>query len=197
MKFGIFVTFVSMSMVLWQVLLAWRDGFFTPAQMRRRGVEKGMPISAHGGMWTDFFFLSPILGLICGSYAGTWSGQSKLIAFSIGIVLSWIMHMFYKTSLVLEAHVRHGKLMGPGKVHWFYMSGALGVLILFYFFTPNPDPTHVKWITALLIMHLIITTHCKGPISLDSVSMSFSAIFSPFFVFAKQLTSLQTPQAAS
>ncbi len=154
----ILVTLWSIGCVIIGGYEAHKDRFLTPGQIIKRGI-KGLPFIAHGGMWGDIFILSPLLGIISGKYVSIWSAKKFFIALLLGILGSSIMHLFYIGSNILEAHTQYGRLTRSGKIHFFYMALVLQMLILFYCFTPNPNPKLLWWTTILLSVHMVFGTH--------------------------------------
>ena len=144
-------------MVILQVLYAWCDEFLTPAQMRRGGIREGLPFMAHGGMWGDLIFISPLVAIIYATDGPEWSSVNVMTAMIGGGVASIVMHETYKRGELPEAHVQFGCLTTAGLIHRWYMAIALAVLGLYYIRAPYTPWT---WsVSALLVLHTIAGTH--------------------------------------
>lgn len=145
------------AVVLLQGWLAWCDDFLTPKQMRRGGIRSGLPFLAHGGMWGDLIFVSPLLAFIITTYGSEWSWIQIAAAVLFSLVVSFAMHETYKKGRFPEAHVQYGKLTKAGVVHFCYMAEAFLVLSLYYILVPY---TPWMWVvSALLVLHTIVGTH--------------------------------------
>jgi hypothetical protein len=124
------------ALVLLGGYLAYRDNFLTARQMvRNKGITNGLPFLAHGGMWGDFFLISPLLAIIVSRYATQWSGLQMFGSFLLGFFISFIMHEQYKKIEIPESHVYGGKTTKAGEAHKLYMIIALSIIILFFFCT--------------------------------------------------------------
>jgi hypothetical protein len=145
------------AMVVLQGLTAWCDEFLTPAQMQRSGVREGLPFMAHGGMWGDIIFISPLVATIIAIYGPEWSPGSVATAVILGGIASGAMHETYKKGPFPEAHVQYGRLTTAGQIHRWYMALAFAALILYY---TSVSYTPWMWlVSALLVLHTIAGTH--------------------------------------
>ncbi len=153
------VTFALTSLVFLGGWLAYQDQMLTVLQMKQKGVTLGLPFLAHGGMWGDLLIINILLMFIVPRHGNSWSTRSIVIALMIGTTVSVIMHFSYLNIKWPEAHVQNGRLTRAGWVHLVYMAGIMGVLVLFYFYTPNPSPRIVIATSALLLVHLVLGLH--------------------------------------
>ena len=143
--------------VVLQGLFAWRDQFLTPSQMVRHGIAQGLPFAAHGGMWGDVFFISPLLAALVEIYISGWSWLRIVAAFLASLFASYMMHETYKHAFYPEAHVQYGKLTATGHIHLVYMAVAFAVIGLYYIHAPY---TPWMWlVSAFLVLHTIAGTH--------------------------------------
>jgi hypothetical protein len=146
--------------VIAQAYEAWRDGFLTPSQMQAAGVARGLPFVAHGAMWWDATFFAAIMATILTRYARGWRRWQWAAALVAGLAVSAAMHWaVYVKGPLPGLHAHDGSVTMAGMIHVFYMALAIAVLLLFYVGTERPNPTFVKWVSALLIAHIIIGTH--------------------------------------
>jgi len=146
--------------VLLQGYIAWSDGFLTPAQMQAHGVAQGLPFVAHGAMWSDATLFAGTMATVMTNYARQWKARHWAISLAVGLVASAGMHWgVYVSGGLPEAHVRDGAVTSVGIIHFVYMGTGIAVVVLFYLFTDKPNPTTVKWVSILLVLHTIVGTH--------------------------------------
>jgi hypothetical protein len=110
-------------------------------------------------MWGDSFIISPLLGVIVAWYDTRWSFSQIIFALSVGITMSGVMHILYLHSDTPQAHIRNGRLTPAGWGHAWYMAFALSIFVLFYFFTPQPNPVFLYTTSLLILFHVMLGTH--------------------------------------
>jgi hypothetical protein len=154
---------VSGGMVIFEGFLAWLDGLLTKKQSRVRynwakGFAKVAVFMEHGGMWGDFFLVSPISSWMWTYYRNQWTGnavgKSFLIALAIGLgmLVMWVKGSKH----LIEPFARFGKVTFNGVVHFLYMVIHLTIIFLFFFHTPKVDP-HFVWVAVVgLGIHIAI-----------------------------------------
>ncbi len=90
------VSLASILTVLIQAALSIKVGTFSRNQMYLYDHitwmdDECLPFKNHGGMWSDLFLMSPLLGLVAGHYC-EWSMPWKLGSLGGATVVSWFMH---------------------------------------------------------------------------------------------------------
>lgn len=150
--------FVSMLMVVLEGLLSYRDMFFSTAQMERRGYAVGTPFLKHGGMWADFFLISPLVAYIVGHYRHDWTYKPVVIALVVGYAISSVMHVTYKRGGIRVPNwaAHGGELTMAGVMHAAYMGWVLAILLAFYFATPIVSARSAEIVTVALMVHLVL-----------------------------------------
>ncbi len=141
------------------VMLNDKNNFLTEAQMKGRGITQGLPFLAHGGMWGDFFIISPIVFCIVCTYSCLWRPEQILFSVIVGIIASAILHHFYLLIETPESHVENGYLTLSGWIHFLYVIVVFSVLVLFYFFTPGMQYTHFIVASIFIIFHVLVSNH--------------------------------------
>ncbi len=149
--FGFWLVLVCMEfLVLAQGFLAGINGFLTPKDMREeRGIRIGLPFLGHGGMYGDFFIVTPIICCLISRYAqvfteGKFPGTNPflgaaLIALVVTIVANAVWVLNSKEPGGSGVHADSGRLTAAGMFHAIYMVIALPVLICYYFHVPNSN----------------------------------------------------------
>lgn len=158
---GILAAFVSVLCVLMEGCLAYRNGMLTPAQMSAKYPDwRGLPFITHGGMWGDVFIISPLVGLIVGTYGGGWTLVQIVTMLGIAMALSGVMHWTYVQTPFPDSLAWKGEgITAAGWLHVIYMGVAFAIIGLLYFCTPSPNPPLVLLTGLLLSIHVIIGTH--------------------------------------
>lgn len=162
---------VSVCAVLLQGYLAWSDRILTHKQLCEKGGYYGLPFIWHFGMWGDVLLLSPLLAVIVGQYASTWSVQRMGYAAGLGILASVSMHIFWVRSAYLggglnEAHIHYEdfgfsddvRLSVVGWVHLLYMAGVVAIIALLYIWTPQAIGLMLTT-SILMTVHMIFGNH--------------------------------------
>jgi len=142
-----------------QAYLAYRDRFFTVAQMRERGIDQGLPFIWHFGMWGDFLVVSLLAAYVIGRCSVRWQLRSILTSLAIGFVSAGIMSWLYTFSTLPEAHVQNHSLTPAGWGHLFYMAIALAVFTQFFFFSGDVAGPQLRVVSVLLFVHVFFGTH--------------------------------------
>ncbi|MBX4210923.1 hypothetical protein KW783_03055 [Candidatus Parcubacteria bacterium] len=137
--------------------LAYRDKMFWLSQMKAAGIDFGLPFFWHTGMWSDVFVMTPILWIIFG-YVGGWNLKAFILATIAGVIGSLAIHVPYLNHPHPGAHIHGGHLTESGWVHAVYSVAVVGVLVLFYFFTPSVKISDMWIVTILLVIHLFLGT---------------------------------------
>lgn len=159
--FGLLILFVCVSHIYLSAWASKMDSFLTVKDMLSKGCKKGLPFIWHMGMWGDVFIVSPIMVIGAFMYCNTWSGDRVAIVYTIGGIVSAVMHQMYVAGgkEVPEAHAHSGRLTGAGFLHMLFMSIALAELILLFFFTPHVDHWFAVTMTVGLGIHIFLGNH--------------------------------------
>lgn len=147
------------ALVFAQAFLAYRDRFFTVAQMRDRGIDQGLPFLWHFGMWGDALVISGLAAYIIGRFFYSWRLGTTLVSLAIGLLSAAIMSWIYTFSGIPEAHVQDHRLTAAGMVHLVYMAIALAVFLQFFLFTDGASVRLLRMASMLLTAHVFIGTH--------------------------------------
>jgi len=140
-------------------IFAYDNHFLTVSQMKMRGIERGLPFIAHGGMWGDLLIVTPIAGMMVYYHGEQWTLLQIIICSIGGVVASGLMHQLYLSSAFPEAHIKNHKLTEAGMVHVVYMAGMLSIMFLFYFCTGHVSPSLVITSSILLTIHIMFGNH--------------------------------------
>jgi hypothetical protein len=146
-------------LVVTQAILAYRNHFFTVAQMKSIHIAYGLPFLWHFGMWGDLFMISSIAGYLVGRYIYRWRLPCVLVSFTIGTSYASLLSWVYTISTMPEAHIQNHHLTAAGIVHLFYMAVAVSVLIQFFFFTSAISPRLLRVVSILVLFHVFISNH--------------------------------------
>lgn len=156
---GLEVFLLAELLVLAGAYAACLDRFFTVGDMHSRGLSKGIPFIAHGGMWGDLLWISPLLGIIVSRFGSQWSVMEILVVCAMGFSGSAIMHLSYVKTDLPEAHTHDHKLTTAGWIHVVYMGTAFSILILLFFFTRGVSQRFAGITYFVLTLHMFVGTH--------------------------------------
>jgi len=141
------------------------DRFLTVRQMRSRGVDYGIPLIGHLGIWSDIILLTPLLSFIAYQYGQQWSFEAIMMAAIPALIITMIIARVWVRGgrVVPEALTHDGRMTNAGLWHASYTVAALTVLFLFYFATDlrSAPVATVSW---LLAIHVFLGSHI--PLSL-------------------------------
>ncbi|MDB4991860.1 MAG: hypothetical protein JWL75_105 [Parcubacteria group bacterium] len=146
---------VSMELlVIGGALAAYTDRFFFVSQMKERGIAQGFPFVIHGGMWSDFFIISPLAAFLIYSYATQWTVAEWITAGVVGVIVSLLLHfLVYIKGELPGSHGYDGKTTVAGWLHIIYTAVALAVLALFYFSTAGIRHNVLGIVSVILALH--------------------------------------------
>lgn len=161
MRVDLGVLAVSVIWVLAEGFLAYRNGMLTPKQMSAKYPDwRGLPFIAHGGMLGDIFIISPLAGIIVGTYGSSWTLVQIVTMFAITMALSGVMHWTYVQTPFPDSLAWKGDgITAAGWLHVIYMGVAFAIIGLLYLCTPSPNPPLVLLAGLLLCVHVVIGTH--------------------------------------
>jgi hypothetical protein len=158
-KQGIVVFLILEGLVAFQVLLTYRDSFFTVSEMQQKGIDRGLPLVWNFGMWGDLFIVSPLAAIIIASYWKCWRPGQIQISTVLGILATITMVSIYSFSNTPEAHMYDRRLTPAGYVHLVYTTLAVTVFFLLFFHTRRPSAAILISSSILLWLHAFIGTH--------------------------------------
>lgn len=157
---GILIGLIGYFLILGEALFAWKDSFLTVEQMRNRGLANGIPLLAHGGILGDAIILTPMLSWLVYKYSDQWKVNGVIDMAVVSAVITIAMcFIWVKFGLITpEALTHDGILTVAGLFHGLYMTGALAIILLTFFYTQLTFVPAVI-ISLVLGMHLIIGNH--------------------------------------
>jgi len=146
------------SLVVFEGILAYHAGMFSPRQMRCRGIPKGLPFIMHGGAaWGDPLIVSPVLAFIAATYGHQWAFKGILIVGAIAFVLDHIIHKAWSADdKFADSLTNRRGLTRAGRFHWIYQGIGFWIIGLFYFATLHIEQTHLIVISVLLGIHVVL-----------------------------------------
>lgn len=141
-------------------LVALSHGLLTRKQANKRKWDKEIVavFSENWGMYGDIVIVTSIVSWAVDHFILYWSKSHTEIALGLSLpVCTVLIYLWSKESLVMrEPFGKDGKINGASLLHFIYMIPVIGVLILFYFWTPKSVISHKEAIivTLLLMIHL-------------------------------------------
>jgi hypothetical protein len=172
---SLWVLYGGLTLSALELLFSWLKGSATEGQMRRRGIQEGLPLLWHGAFygnivltilfsvitklygsqWTTSNWLVHVTGL-----QGTWLGFNDWIyAFVVAAIISTGMRILYSKSTLVEAHNEDGPT-AAGWVQTVSMTGGFTIGFLYFFpSTQHPDPGLMWLTTYLLAVYFAVANH--------------------------------------
>jgi hypothetical protein len=147
------------SLIAIQMLLAYRDSFFTVASMHEKGIDRGLPLVWTFGIWSDLFIVSPLAAIIVASYGERWRPSQIQISTVLGIIATLAMACIYSFSNTPGVHMYDRHITPAGYAHLAYTTLAITIFFLLYFYTPRPSAAILISSSILLWLHAFIGTH--------------------------------------
>jgi len=163
MKVGIWLAVIAASVVLalLEGYCSWKyDQSFFKSQVWDRWHQAGIPLSMHGGWWSDILILPIAFALVVWYRADTWSWELVAIMVAIGFAVSLANHLLLITGQPL-----------PDPFGWmrFKWSTAIGLhfvyfaiytaLIGLFFFSKDLPWWAVVAMAVLVGIHVALGTH--------------------------------------
>lgn len=159
LKHGLLAFLILESLIAIQLLLAYRDSFFTVAAMQTKGIDHGLPLVWNFGMWGDLFIVSPLAAIIVASYWERWRPNQIQISTVLGIIATLAMVCIYSFSNTPGVHMHDRQITPAGYAHLVYTTLAVTIFFLLYFYTPRPSAAILIWSSILLWLHAFIGTY--------------------------------------
>lgn len=145
-------------LTLFQGVMAYCNGMFSPTQMKARGIAKGLPWIAHAGAsWGDLMIVTPICIAAFAAYGNDWAKYDWPLI--IAWVVNALLHFTWSRNTQPDCLGWNDHLTAAGWVHAIYMGIALTIVLRLYFVTPHPSPAFLIIATALLSVHVFIGNH--------------------------------------
>jgi hypothetical protein len=156
---GIFTFFFLQALVYTQYYLADTISFRTVKQMNARGIAEGLPLNYHYGIAGDKIYLSLLIALIVAWLWPQWQvyDMSKVFIYALGISVA--LGVLWCLPTTPEAHmVNHSPTM-VGLVHGVYMIPVIMILLLAFFYTPQPYILLLILVAVVFTLHLFVGQH--------------------------------------
>ncbi len=133
----LFILIGGWFLIIAQGVMAYIDGFCTHAQVLR--VRKiygfGYSFIEHGGMWSDFFMISPLTAYIVSKYAFAYNSNLSLLLlfgiFALWSLLSIFVYAPYGAENP-EAHAHGGRVTTAGWIHVIYATISTWIIAMIY-----------------------------------------------------------------
>lgn len=150
-----FVLAVGIGLVMLQGVAAWFDGYLTQAQMQMRGISNGWSFFEHGGMWGDFFVITPLLAYVLARFEIPYGSMTGLTAVALSLLACSVMGYQYQLASIVapEAHAHHGRTTVAGFIHGAYAAFAICTIALLYIGMHSPSITREQ----LLAISVVLT----------------------------------------
>ena len=143
----------NMNLVIFGGIIAYAEGKWSHKSM---GL-KSIPFKNHGGMWADFFLLTPVAYLIA-PFVLSWTGTQIAISLAISSVISIIAHIAWTKLQPIPGHIIDPQAKGWRKLtllggwyHMAYMTVALAMIMMFYLCSPGAPRFWVSVFLSILI----------------------------------------------
>ncbi len=154
------VMFLGEALVALQGLVSWNDEYFSAPQMQREG-HRGYSFLQHGGMWADFFLITPLTAWLVGKYNFAHTPTVALI-FAAALVLWEALAVFVFVpagEIVPEAHTRGGHITAAGWILILYAGIATGIIAMVYlpgYTMPAVSNADIIIVSVVLVPWLIL-----------------------------------------
>ena len=142
-----------------QVYLAKKDNFYSVDQMlAHHGI--GVPMDKHFGiMWSDPFFLTPLLAVLGWMDDRGWSWGWDGLVFVSAFVLSAVMHYQYLQDDTENAFMHDKRLTPAACVHFLFMWMTFTFLGHTYTRVPHENAVLLVVTSLVLFIHVVLGTH--------------------------------------
>jgi len=149
------ILIIGVFLVVAQGIASYKDLCFTQKQMKWwKSNSVKYSFLQHGGMWVDFFLVSPAIAFIVSTYDLHYlSLWSIIILISVIVVtIKGIVKYELRGIYIPEAHTYNGKTTVAGWIHGIYAILAMWVFILFLVtpITPVASSRHLLWVALIL-----------------------------------------------
>jgi len=148
------------TVVVIEGILSWRYGLFTQAQADRMLPEdqEVLPFMNHGGMWGDFFIISPLIAWIIPAFSRKWGEGEMVICFIVALLIGAGMFKMWTDGSreAWDPFGQDGRATANGWIHFGYMVFCLTVVLLFYFGTAGTTGVERGIVTLALFVHVVI-----------------------------------------
>ncbi len=170
MNWALFVLalFLGEALIAIQGLAAWLDGYFSPLQMLEEG-HQGYAFLQHGGMWADFFLITPLVAYLVGKYHFQYQPMMVLVfAVSMAVWLALAIFVYAPMGKIIpEAHANGGAVTIAGWIHILYAGVATGIVAMVYlprYATPAVSGADIIIVSAVLLPWIVLGIMKFSPI---------------------------------
>lgn len=152
--------FCMVGLVILEGVLTYIAGMFSPRQMIAGGHPQGLPwIMRFGASWGDFFIITPMTTIMLCGHGSQWHLGEHWLLITIVWVINVAMHKFWSASAFPDSLCWNGILSLAGWLHFVYTGIAFTVIVLFYFWTKNINPTLLIAASVAIVVHVAIGNH--------------------------------------
>lgn len=148
-------------LILLAAIFAFKDKHFAPSQARGQlhpSHTKTFTFLEHGGMWSDFFVVSPLIAWLIAGYSKEWGTVEILFFVGVSSIVS-IGLLFYwdKIESDVSDSLRHSnKVTAAGKTHFVYMAIVLSVLGMFFLRTQGVSLQIELLVASIVSAHVLL-----------------------------------------
>ena len=152
------IIFVANLLVILQGIASHQDGYFSQKQMEAQGVSNGWAFIEHGGMWGDFFIISPVMALIVSryhlGYLSSWGIVILLISVTFSLCAKYAFSK--RGNYEPEAHSHDGRTTLTGWLHGVYEVPGYWIIPMFLLtlIKPQASMAHLLIVASALTVHV-------------------------------------------
>jgi|GEM_PF-1196471 len=128
-----------------QGICAYFDGYFTQAQIGKvHEISNAYAFIEHGGMWSDFFIVTPIVAYIISGYRLPYISVPGFLLFVVTLIVCIAAGNMYQDmgKILPEAHTHFGHTPLAGWIHGLYAIAAIWICAMFYLTHVEPQPAY-------------------------------------------------------
>jgi len=150
----VLVLFFGEALIFLQGFAAFLDGYLSPLQMLEEG-HQGYAFLQHGGMWADFFLITPLVAYLLGKYHFQHHPMMVLIlAVAIAVWSALAIFVYAPAGKKNpEAHAHGGAVTIAGWEHVLYAAIATWIIAMAYLQDAVPKVSN----TDIVIIAVILT----------------------------------------
>lgn len=132
----ILVIIAGEGLILLQAFAAFRDGLFSDNQDEwSRWHGQAYTFLQHGGMWADFFIITPLVAYLVGEYQFYYLSSLGLSILVVSLVLWTILAVYIYAPMGKqspEAHAHDGNITIAGWIYVLYATFASWIIAMMY-----------------------------------------------------------------
>lgn len=141
-------------LMLCTVMAAYRGNALTLSQMRRQGIQTGLPLLCHPGMFWGDIVISIVAAWLFAEYSERWNTTTLFRVFMTTGLVTVLFHVQWVNNKGFDSLAKDGLLTKAGMFHIPYMTAALTVLWMFYFHSGALDKRTLVGVSILLSLHV-------------------------------------------